>query len=241
MRVVRSGEIAESEVDRLSERLLAEKPLLHRLGRERAVSTKCFMDYKVGLQYRWIGAMPQKQQVIAFPLYRLKEGRAVATKWKTRSVSNGLKRFGQFPAMNEVGVFGLNLLSARRRDGIHDGGTVVVTEGEFDSMAIYEGTEYAVTPISVPHGANGLPPPLLAQLIDSADRFVLFFDWDGAGRRGAEALKRQIQERAHSVTVHIVPPQRDRLQNAKDANDLLIRFGRKEGAKLIRDIMAEYM
>lgn len=239
VRIERSGEIADSEVDLLNERLLAEKPLLHRLCRERRVSTKCFMDYKVGLQYRWIGAVPQKQQVIAFPMYRLKEGRVVATKWKTRSVSNGLKRFGQFPAMNEVGVFGLNLRAQRSESG-NGSGTVVVTEGEFDSMAIYEGTEYAVTPISVPHGANGLPHRILSQLTDSADRFVLFFDWDGAGRSGAEKLKRQIQGQAQRVTVDIVP-QREDLRNAKDANDVLIEFGPEKGAQIMHEIMAPYL
>jgi len=234
--VRRNDEIAEHEVDRLNQRLLAEKPLLHRLRRERMVSTKCFVDYRVGLEYRSIGGHPQKQQVMAFPMYRLKEGRVVATKWKTRSVSNGLKRFGQYPASNEPGVFGLNL----RAQSAESGGTVVMTEGEFDSMAIYEGTDFAVTPVSVPHGGGaGVPSRVLSELIGSFRRFVLFFDWDDVGRHSANALKQEIEQRADGVTVDIVS-KRDDLRNVKDANDILMEYGRERGGDIIKEIMEEY-
>ena len=63
----------------------------------------------------------------------------------------------QMPIGNQRGLFGFNLVK-------NDDKMVVLTEGQFDAMAVYQQTGY--TAVSLPQGATNLPDALLS-----------YFDW----------------------------------------------------------------
>ena len=78
---------------------------------------------------------------------------------KIRGGSSSTKMFmRQAPAGNHSGFFGMHTVSDNDR-------IVVLTEGEFDAMAVYQQTGYPS--ISLPQGANSLPDTLVPYL----DRF----------------------------------------------------------------------
>lgn len=56
--------------------------------------------------------------------------------------------------------------------------SVVITEGEFDAMAVYQAT--MLPSISLPHGANNLSPDLLP-FFDNFETIYLWLDADSVG------------------------------------------------------------
>ncbi|PHJ20239.1 helicase [Cystoisospora suis] len=61
--------------------------------------------------------------------------------------------------------------------------TVVVTEGEFDAMSVYQAT--GLPAVSVPLGARSLPIQVLP-FFEKFTKIILWLDEDAAGREGAE-------------------------------------------------------
>ena len=90
---------------------------------------------------------------------------------------------------------------------------VVITEGEYDAMAVYQAT--GVPAISVPNGCRSLPIELLP-LLERFERITLWMDDDIAGREGAE----QFAEKLGRGRCRIVDPALSG-QVCKDANDAL--------------------
>ena len=56
---------------------------------------------------------------------------------------------------------------------------VVITEGEYDAMAVYEAT--GLPAVSLPNGASNLPTQLITYL-DKVERIYLWMDNDEAGQ-----------------------------------------------------------
>eukprot|EP01084_Bolivina_argentea_P253637 426154_1 len=234
--IIRNDYISETEINAQNNALFNEQPLLNRLIKERNISSKCFKDYKCGLNYMYFTNIKQKQQCITFPMYKYndKYNKFIATKYKTRCVSNNIKQFGQYPIYNDSGLFGFNLNG-------NNTNKVVITEGEYDSMAIYDATKYKIKPISLPQGANNIPKYLLDQLIQFYDTFLLFLDWDHVGQKNANILKDKIKNCANKkVNVEIVTndDNNNELLNVKDANDILIKYDK--GHDILKDIMDRY-
>ena len=88
---------------------------------------------------------------------------------------------------------------------------VVITEGEFDAMAVHQQTGFPA--ISLPQGANSLPEKL-TPILDQFEKIVLWMDNDEAGKLGAEKISSKIGVKR----VHIV---KHNFGNLKDANDFL--------------------
>ena len=61
----------------------------------------------------------------------------------------------QFPIGSNSGFFGLNLISSKDN-------FVVITEGEFDAMAVHQQTGYPA--LSLPQGASHLPDSIIPYL-----------------------------------------------------------------------------
>eukprot|EP01083_Nonionella_stella_P027647 76139_1 len=230
--ISRNEDISDETIDYENELLLKEEPLLNRLCLERNLSIECFRDYQCGLKYGRFGGVPHAQQCITFPMYQYKNKRFVATKYKMRCVSNGIKQFVQYPLLSESGLFGF-----KQNNTNHKTNKVVITEGEFDSMAIYHATEYKVKALSVPNGANGISDTCIKQLLHFYNDFVLFLDWDNAGEQSAHRLSDKIYDLGGNVQiVH----KSDALPDVKDANDILIKYGQNEGKQRLQDIMQQY-
>jgi twinkle protein len=94
---------------------------------------------------------------------------------------------------------------------------VVVTEGEYDAMAVYQAT--GMPAISLPTGCRNLPIELLP-LLERFEKVYLWMDSDGPGQEGAETFAPKIGLKR----CHLVQPQTENGEPApKDANEALIR------------------
>jgi twinkle protein len=93
-------------------------------------------------------------------------------KLKMRGASKETKKYmRQFPPGNQRGLFGFNLI--KDTDNM-----VVITEGEFDAMAVHQETGYSA--VSLPQGATNLPETLI-HYFNKFEKIVLWMDNDEAG------------------------------------------------------------
>jgi len=71
----------------------------------------------------------------------------------------------------------------------HDATQIIITEGEFDAMAVYQATGRPA--VSLPNGCRSLPMEVLV-LLERFDTVYLWMDNDGPGREGAEMFARKM-------------------------------------------------
>ena len=93
---------------------------------------------------------------------------------------------------------------------------IVVTEGEFDAMAVHQATNLPA--VSLPNGANSLPTATL-HFFDRFDRIYLWLDADSVGQSAAEKFSSKL---GHSKTL-IVNSRLTDPEGPKDANDALLQ------------------
>ncbi|KAL7511257.1 hypothetical protein ACHAXN_008154 [Cyclotella atomus] len=71
----------------------------------------------------------------------------------------------------------------------HNATEIIITEGEFDAMAVYQATGRPA--VSLPNGCRSLPMEVLV-LLERFDTVYLWMDNDGPGREGAEMFARKM-------------------------------------------------
>ncbi|EED86397.1 predicted protein [Thalassiosira pseudonana CCMP1335] len=71
----------------------------------------------------------------------------------------------------------------------HNATEIIITEGEFDAMAVYQATGRPA--VSLPNGCRSLPMEVLL-LLENFDTVYLWMDNDGPGREGAEMFARKL-------------------------------------------------
>ena len=138
-----------------------------------------------------------------------KHGPFVTRRIKARSLDN--KSWQRLdPPGGGWGLFGWHTIPA-------DATEVVLTEGEYDAMAVYQATGRPA--ISLPNGCRSLPVGVLPML-ERFDKIYLWMDNDGPGREGAEQFARKIGINR----CYLVQPDLSKYgENApKDANDALL-------------------
>lgn len=133
-----------------------------------------------------------------FNVIRLKI-RAVDDKSKQRLVPKG----------GSWGLFGWNTVPTSSEE-------VVITEGEFDAMAVHQAT--GMPAISLPNGCQSLPPSVLP-LLERFKKIYLWMDNDASGQANVEKFASKL-----GVTrCYIVRPRANPTMKAvKDANDALL-------------------
>lgn len=137
---------------------------------------------------------------IAFPMYN-DDGQLV--RHKLRAIENkSVMRLA--PTGGTWGLFGLNNVPP-------DANEVVLTEGEFDAMAVYQSTGRPA--VSVPNGANSLPVDVL-QMLERFETIYLWMDADAAGSRAVEQFARKIGIQRCRVVAS---------KGCKDANEGLLK------------------
>ena len=116
------------------------------------------------------------------------------------------------PAGSDLkGLFGLTSLNKNDK-------AVVITEGEFDAMAVYQ--ETGIPAVSLPNGANHLPIQFLP-FFDKFERIYLWLDADEVGRNAAEKFALKLgSKRTLIIDSRLKDP-----DGPKDANDAL-RMGK---------------
>jgi len=97
---------------------------------------------------------------------------------------------------------------------VSDPKTIVVTEGEFDAMAVYQATGFPA--VSLPCGANCMPPEIIA-MFEPFERIYLWLDDDVVGQEAALKFAMKLgRERCYLVHTKMGDA-----QGPKDANDAL--------------------
>lgn len=88
------------------------------------------------------------------------------------------------PAGGGWGFFGYHTL-----DGTDKSQPIVLTEGEYDAMAVWQAT--GIPAISLPNGCRSLPVEVLP-LLEDYEKIYLWMDNDGAGQEGARVFSQKI-------------------------------------------------
>lgn len=132
-----------------------------------------------------------------FDVVRLKI-RGVEDKSKQRLIPKG----------GSWGLFGWNTVPAASDE-------IVLTEGEFDAMAVYQAT--GLPAVSLPNGCQSLPPNVLP-LLERFKRIYLWMDNDLSGQANVEKFAAKLG----TSRCYIVRPSVDVLVKPKDANEALL-------------------
>lgn len=136
-------------------------------------------------QFQFTPQVQQQEQVPGPPLTSEEveslHGPYITRRIKVRSIEQ--KSWQRLdPAGGGFGLFGWHTIP-------HDSNEIIITEGEFDAMAVYQATgRHAV---SLPNGCRSLPMEVLV-LLERFDTIYLWMDNDGPGREGAEMFARKL-------------------------------------------------
>lgn len=102
------------------------------------------------------------------------------------------------------GLFGLHTVP-------NDCDTLILTEGEYDAMAVHQAT--GLPAVSLPNGCRSLPLQVLP-LLERFEKIILWMDSDEPGREGAEKFAKKLGVNRTYIVQCL---------EAKDANDALLR------------------
>lgn len=166
----------------------------------RHLSEETLAAYKIGIGsdvFKTEGGESTSVPTITFPLFRPTSKKSKSetdcnildnqhydcVRAKVRGAGKENKHFQRFkPSGGQIGFFGLNLLRP-------DCKVVVLTEGEFDAMAVFEAT--GLPAVSLPNGASNLPTQLIAHL-ERVERVYLWMDNDEAGQLNVESFANKL-------------------------------------------------
>jgi twinkle protein len=173
---------------------------------QRHLSLETIKAYKLGIGeeiFKNEEGQSVRIPVVNYPLFRptVRKGKAEkdlnlvdnlefdCVRAKLRGVGKENKHYQRFkPVGGHVGVFGLNTFTAESKvAAAHQ--VVVITEGEYDAMAVFEVT--GIPAISLPNGASSLPAQLIAY-IERAERVYLWMDNDEAGQMNIESFANKL-------------------------------------------------
>ena len=130
----------------------------------------------------------------------------VTRRIKARSLENkGWQRLD--PAGGGWGWFGMHTVP-------EDATELVITEGEYDAMAVYQAT--GRPSVSLPNGCRSLPVEVLPML-ERFEKIYLWMDNDGPGQEGAEKFANKIGLKRCFIVKPTVA------DAPKDANEALLR------------------
>ena len=96
-----------------------------------------------------------------------------------------------------------------------DATELVITEGEYDAMAVYQATGRPA--VSLPNGCRSLPVEVLP-LLERFEKIYLWMDNDGPGQEGAEKFSKKIGQNR----CLLVKPDGGGEATPKDANEALL-------------------
>ena len=151
----------------------------------------------------------------------VKESTFITRRIKARSIEN--KAWQRMdPPGGGWGLFGWHTVPT-------DATELVITEGEYDAMAVYQATGRPA--ISLPNGCRSLPVEVLP-LLEKIEKIYLWMDSDAAGQEGAETFSKKLgMERTYIVRPTLYNTFRlpnhesessEEIQLPKDANEALL-------------------
>lgn len=121
---------------------------------------------------------PEKGKIHDDVYNELQCERFFLSKIKLRAIGKELKKFQRIEPSGAfaAGLFGINTVP-------DDADTLVITEGEFDAMAVFQ--ELGLPAVSLPNGCSSLPSELLP-IFSRFSKIFLWMDSDQAGKVASE-------------------------------------------------------
>lgn len=127
---------------------------------------------------------------------------------KYRAIKDKSKQRFYPAGITNTGLFGLNTVPS-------DAKAIIITEGEFDAMAAYQGT--GIPSVSLPNGVHSLPPQILPWL-EKYEIIYLWLDNDEAG----QSARDKFAEKLGKLRTLIVQTPLNQKASFKDANEALL-------------------
>ncbi|EGC35307.1 hypothetical protein DICPUDRAFT_97936 [Dictyostelium purpureum] len=191
------------------------------------------------LEYYLVGATNSKfkstnwdsYECVTFPWTAVDEqGKIIQYRCKLRAIESKVHQRLE-PAGSRWGFFGWHTIP-------NDCKLIVITEGEYDAMAVYQ--ETGLPTISLPNGFASFPQVMIP-LFDRFEKIILWMDDDLMGRAGAA----NFSDLLGSQKTHVIFTKQGQINGPKDANDALL-MGKdfKEiiaSAKPIHKFITDYM
>lgn len=168
---------------------------------------------------------------IVFPFYRTSENfrnnKPTFLKFRyPRKIEKGERKMWREPDTEPI-LFGLHLCDSRKD-------MLCITEGEFDCMALYQATEGAINAVSVPSGAEDLTwLDTCAAELTRYKKIAVIGDNDDPGHKMADEIAKRLPDKI------ILLPDYEKYNGAKDANEVLLRFGAKQFVDIIGSLKAK--
>lgn len=201
-----------------SEELCPVTPEIIKYFALRRISEQTMQDWKISAD---------KNGNIVFPFYR--DGELVYVKYrkpKRHAKEDGPKEWQM--ANTEPILFGMDMVSFNK--------PLVITEGEFDALALYEAGVSNV--VSVPCGCNNLDwIELCYDWLEKFNQIILFGDSDEPGMLMVSTLSKRLGEDRCMIPKEypeMIWNGEDKNRICKDANEILICYG-PEALKSIVD------
>ena len=157
------------------------------------------------------------------PSAAVKDSTFVTRRVKVRAIEN--KSWQRMdPPGGGWGLFGWHTIPPDAKE-------IVVTEGEYDAMAVYQATGRPA--VSLPNGCRSLPVEVLP-LLENIEKIYLWMDSDAAGQDGAESFAKKLgMERTYLVrptptnTIRLqekgtISNSTEPVNTPKDANEALL-------------------
>lgn len=178
------------------------------LIQQRGISYDVLCDYFVGAcdwRFRSDGDEFEPHQSFVFPSISLSNNKVRFHRAKIRSL---LSKSCMSLTPGSWGLFGSHLVSPDLKE-------IILTEGEFDAMAIREGT--GLPAISLPNGSHSFPKELVP-FFNQFERIYIWMDEDESGQKGEEKLIKLFGK----ANTRIIKPSSLGYE-CKDANEALLR------------------
>lgn len=204
----------QNEVNAFSSVLEVYPDLVKYITEKRGIRLTVAKKYEVGaalynFQNEQTGKWDIEELCVTFPwIYYTATGKKVIQRIKARSLANK-KHMRLDPTGGPWGIFGWHTVP-------NDAQEIVVTEGEWDAMAVYQ--ETGIPAVSLPNGSRSLPVDLLPWF-ERFEKIYLWMDDDPAGHDGAIQFAKKFGERR----TWIVQSKLGDPNGPKDANDCLLR------------------
>lgn len=185
------------------------KDFLENFEKVRMISNNTLLRFNVTESIEWMPKAEREVRVICFNYY--KEGELVNIKFRAKNKDMRLSKDGELIFYNI--------------DAIKDKDDCVIVEGEIDCLSCHEAGIYNC--VSTPNGAN-----INFRYIDNSyeyftnkSKIIIAVDKDDAGKR----LKDEFLNRFGKERCYIA----DFPTDCKDANDVLVKYGKDELVKRI--------
>jgi twinkle protein len=190
----------------------------------RGLTQETLEKYMVGIDYKLFKNPDTNENIdlpcVFFPMYSIVNSERLLSRVKIRAIYKENKHYMKMhPVGGGFGFFGLNTIPP----GIK---TLVITEGEYDAMAVYQST--GLFAISLPNGASHLPVQMLPWL-EQFHKIYLWLDDDLAGREASLKFAKKLGLKR----TFIVKTKDEEAKGPKDANEALLLCTHEDMKKFI--------